>query len=147
MFLDEVSRFSFLRILTVRQIFPSLKSLLKLFPAPTQIFQNPLWMWTVGLNAVVWCYSCFVLLIPPPHAYWIVSKDHICSLEYSITHMVVTCHTSDLFKVTEFQVLAAHVKISHTTLSSSVFWPCIWLCGNLCWLWGSISPNKSGGST
>lgn len=85
MFLDEVSRFSFLKFLTVRQIFASLKSFLKLFPAPTQIFQKPLWMWTAGLNTVLWCYFGFIVLIPPPRAYWIVSKDCICCLDYSIT--------------------------------------------------------------
>lgn len=44
----------------------------------------------------------------------------------------VTHHNSVLSQVSQFQVLADPVKIPHTNLSSSIYWPRIQQCRNLC---------------
>lgn len=84
MFLNEVSRFRFLKFITVRQILSSLKSFLKLFCTHSD-FPEFTELWTAALNTVLQRYSCFIDLISTPYAYWIGSKDHICWHYCSIT--------------------------------------------------------------
>lgn len=148
MFLDEVSRFRFLKFLTERQIFfPASHNSETLSFTPSD-FPKP----TVDVDgrikySTVLC-SCFTVLIPHPHAYQIVSKDHICCLDYNITlgmivHMGYPPHLSPFWG--QFQVLAVHVKMPHT--APSIFWLCIELCWNTRWPCRSVRPRKSSASS
>lgn len=148
MFLNEVSRFGFLKFITVRQILSSLKLFLKLFSAPFR-FSRIHYEFGLQHKTVLQHYSCFIDLISTPYAYWIGRKDHICWHNCGITlgtpmHIHVH-HNSALFEFRQFQTLAVPVKIPHTT--SSVSSACNQLCGNSCWARELIISKKSSGSS
>lgn len=146
MFLDEVSRFRFLKFLT--EIFSQPQIIPETLSCTHSDFPKPIVDVAGRIKYSILFCSCFTVLIPHPHAYQIVSKDHFCCFDYNIAlgmivHMGHPSHLSPF--QSQFQVLAVHVKAPHTT--PSIFWLCIKLCGNTCWPRRSVRPRKSGGSS